>query len=175
LILPLAEELMSLSAEFEPALSNPLDRVERIAERRAWTLDRTSTDEVIMAVSGGWIDLSLSMNWRDDLESLLVAAAYELKVPDKKREDVSTLLSLINGQLIHGHFDFWATDGSILFRHALLLAGGAEANDAQCEAMIRLAVDTCQRYYPAIQFVIWAGHTPQQALDSALLETQGEA
>jgi hypothetical protein len=166
---------MSLSVAFEPILSNPLDRVERLAERREWTLDRPSNDELVMAVSGGWCGLSLSMNWRDDLESLLVASCYELKVPDKRREEVARLVGLINGQLVHGHFDFWEKDGTIVFRNSLLLSGGAEANDAQCEGMISFAVDTCQRYYPAVQFVIWAGHSASQALDSALLETHGEA
>jgi hypothetical protein len=166
---------MSLSAAYEPILSNPLDRVERLAERRAWTLDRPNTDEVVMAVGGGWCDLSLSMNWRDDLESLLVASSYELKVPEKRREEIARLVALINGQLVHGHFDFWEKDGTVVFRNSLLLSGGAEANDAQCEGLIALAVDTCQRYYPAVQFVIWAGHSASQALDSALLETHGEA
>ncbi len=166
---------MSLSASYEPILANPLDRVERLAERRSWTLDRPSSDELVMAVDGGWCALSLTMTWQDDVESLFVASAYELKVPEKRREEVARLMALINSQLIHGHFDFWDKDGTILFRNGLLLAGGAEANDAQCEGMIGLAVDTCQRYYPAIQFVIWAGHSAAQALDSALLETHGEA
>jgi hypothetical protein len=167
--------MMSLATGFEPILSNPLDRVERIAERRAWTLDRPSSDEIVMAVSGGWCGLNLNMTWRDDLESLFMHGAYELKVPEKRCEEVARLLALINAQQLHGHFDFWAADGTINYRNSLLLAGGAEANDGQCEELIRLAVDTCQRYYPAIQFVIWAGHSAQQALDSALLETHGEA
>jgi hypothetical protein len=100
---------------------------------------------------------------------------FELKVPEKRREEMVRLVVLINAQLVHGHFDFWEKQGTLIFRHTLLLAGAAEANDAQCEGLIRLAVDTCQRYYPAVQFVIWAGHGAEQALDSALLETQGEA
>jgi hypothetical protein len=62
-----------------------------------------------------------------------------------------------------------------VYRYALLLAGGAEANDAQCEAVIRIGVEASQRYYPAIQFVVWAGHSAEDALQSALLETMGEA
>ena len=57
----------------------------------------------------------------------------------------------------------------------LLLTGGAEANDAQCESLIRLAVETCERYFPAVQFVVWAGRNAGEALESSLLETVGEA
>mgnify|MGYP003528394130 CR=1 FL=1 len=154
---------------------NPLDRVEKLAESRRWPMDRTSDDEVVMVVQGGWCNLQLSLYWRDDLEALQFACTYDLKVPELRHTEVLRLLSLINAQLMHGHFDFWESESSIVFRGGLLLAGGAEANDAQCEGLIRLAVDNCQRYYPAIQFVIWAGHTAAQALDSALLETHGEA
>jgi hypothetical protein len=154
---------------------NPLDRVEKLAESRRWPMDRTSDDEVVMTISGGWCNLQLSLYWRDDLEALQFACSYDLKVPELRQLEVMRLLSLINAQLLHGHFDFWAADGTVNFRHSLILAGGAEANDAQCDVLIRAGVDACQRYYPAMQFVIWAGQSAETALSNALLETQGEA
>ena len=81
----------------------------------------------------------------------------------------------INEQLLVGHFDLWHLDGSLVFRNNLLLSGNAEANDAQCEALIRFAVDTCERYFPAVQFVVWAGQPAEQALESAMIDTWGEA
>jgi hypothetical protein len=154
---------------------NPLDQVERLAENNHWNVDRTNDCEVVMLVGGSWADLNLSFTWRDDLESLHFACVLDLKVPEKRRDEVARLLAIINSQLLHGHFDLWSVDGSIVFRYSLLLAGGAKANDAQCEAIIKIGVDAAQHYYPAIQFVIWAGHSAESALASAMLETQGEA
>ncbi len=154
---------------------NPLDRVEKLAESRRWPMDRTSEDEVVMTITGGWCNLQLSLYWRDDLEALQFACTYDLKVPEARQVEVLRLLSLINAQLLHGHFDFWSHEGTVNFRHSLILAGGAEANDAQCDALIRAGVDSCQRYYPAMQFVIWAGQSAETALENALLETHGEA
>lgn len=156
-------------------MPNPLDRVERLAESHHWTFDRSTPSEVVMRLDGGWSDLSFSMCWREDLETLQVAAAYDLKVPEPRREEVARLLAMINELQLHGHFDLWASDGTVIYRNSLLLAGGAEANDAQCEAMIRLALDACGRYFPALQFVIWAGRGAAEALESSLLETMGEA
>ena len=153
---------------------NPLDRVERLAESRCWHSDRTNDHEVLMLVGGSWADMNVSFTWRDDLESLHFACTLDLKVPDKRRAEVAKLLALINAQLVHGHYDLWA-DGAIVYRYALLLSGGAFANDAQCEEMIRIGVRTTHTYYPAIQFVIWAGHSAPDALKNALLETMGEA
>ena len=65
--------------------------------------------------------------------------------------------------------------GSLVFRNSLLLSGGAEANDAQCEALIRYAVETCERYFPAVQFVVWGGRSAEDALESSMIETMGEA
>ncbi len=154
--------------------ANPLDRVERLAETKAWNVDRTNDHEVVLMVGGGWADMNLSFTWHDDLESLHFACVLDLKVPEKRRDEVAKLLATVNSQLVHGHYDLWP-DGSIVFRYALVLAGGARVNDAQCEAIISLGLETTQTYYPAIQFVIWAGHTADEALKSALLETMGEA
>jgi hypothetical protein len=156
-------------------ISNPLDRVEKLAEAYHWAFDRTAQSEVTMRLAGGWSELSVSMCWRDDLETLHVAAAFDAKIPAPRRDETSRLMALINEQLLHGHFDLWHSDGSLVFRNSLLLTGGAEANDAQCEALIKLAVEACERYFPAVQFVVWAGRTAAEALESSLLETLGEA
>jgi hypothetical protein len=154
---------------------NPLDRVERLAEALRWSCDRTTQTEVTMLVEGGWSDLHVAMNWREDAETLHVAATFDVKAPPARRYEAARLVALINNQLLHGHFDLWENDGTLVMRNSLILAGGAEANDAQCEALIRLAVDNCQRYFPAFQFVVWAGRSAEEALQSSLFETMGEA
>ncbi len=165
---------MAASAATQREATNPLDRVERLAESKSWHLDRTNDHEVIMLVGGGWADLTLSFNWRDDLESLHFACTLDLKVPDKRRDEAIRLFNIVNAQLVHGHFDLWQ-NGTIIYRYALLLAGGAVANDEQCEAIIHMGVETMHTYYPAINFVIWAGQSADEALKNALLETMGEA
>ena len=163
-----------MSAFASQIVANPLDRVERLAEMREWNIARTHDDEVVMAIDGNTADLNLSITWRGDIEALLLAGLMDVKVPQKRRKEVSRLIALINARLICGHFDLWLHDGSIVFRNMLLLAG-AEASDGQCEAIVRIGIETCNRYYPAIQFVIWAGYSAEQALECALLETMGEA
>jgi len=88
---------------------------------------------------------------------------------------VKDLIQLINEQLWLGHFDLWPQEGVVMFRHALLLAGGAEASGRQCEAQLDAAMEACDRYYQAFQFVVWAGKSAREAMDSALFETAGEA
>ncbi|MBI2717506.1 MAG: YbjN domain-containing protein [Rhizobiales bacterium] len=166
---------MALNQAFDTDHPNPLDRVERLAERRRWSFDRTNPHEVTMLVEGAWSDLHVAMNWRDELETLHVACTFDAKVPQGRLAETARLVALVNSQLLHGHFDLWLADGSLVFRNSLLLTGGAEANDPQCEALIKLAVETCQRYFPAVQFVVWAGRNAENALASSLFETMGQA
>ncbi|NNF77562.1 MAG: hypothetical protein HKN05_05990, partial [Rhizobiales bacterium] len=130
---------------------------------------------VNMTVEGSWSDLHVCMNWRDDLESVHLAATFDLRVPANRREEISRLVSLINEQLFLGHFDLWRQDGALMFRNGMFLTGGAEILPEQCEALLVSALESCERYYPAFQFVLWAGETAEGAIQSALLETQGEA
>jgi hypothetical protein len=62
-----------------------------------------------------------------------------------------------------------------MFRHALVLTGGVTASGSQCEAVLGTALDSCERYFPAFQFVIWAGKSAREAMDSAMFETSGQA
>jgi hypothetical protein len=48
-------------------------------------------------------------------------------------------------------------------------------SDRQCEAAFGSALDTCERYYPAFQFVVWAGKTAREAMDAVMFETAGQA
>jgi hypothetical protein len=53
--------------------------------------------------------------------------------------------------------------------------GGTEASGKQCEALLATALDACERYFTAFQFVVWAGKTARESLDAAMFETSGEA
>lgn len=155
--------------------ANPLDLVEQVASIRNWVFDRSHEDELNLCVSGDWRDYQVSLNWRDDMAGLHMACALDIKVPKEKRHQIRHLLTLINEQLWSGHFDIWSDEGTLLFRNSLLLCGGATATPEQCEALLHLALEACERYFPAFQFVIWAGKTAEEAVAAAMFETQGRA
>jgi hypothetical protein len=154
---------------------HPLDVLERLAGLRHWIFDRAETDEMSVAVAGRFADYHVAFTWIEDVEALHVACAFDLKVQDRRRVEVLRLISAINEQLWVGHFDLWSSESVVMFRHSLLLTGGVEPTNAQCETMLRVSVEACERYFQAFQFVIWAGKSAKEALGTALFETQGEA
>ncbi|MGI9462734.1 MAG: YbjN domain-containing protein, partial [Aestuariivirgaceae bacterium] len=149
--------------------------VEELAASHNWFVERAADDEINMVVEGTWSDLHICLNWRDDIEGLHMACTFDLKVPEPRREEVRRVTALINEQLYFGHFDIWPSEGTLMFRNGLLLTGGAQASNAQYEALISLALETSERYFPVFQFVIWAGKSAEQAMELSLLETLGEA
>ncbi len=166
---------MSMSlADTSLALVNPIDVLEQIATAQNWPFDRSAEDELSLAVTGAWCDYDLSFTWRDDLNGLHLACAFDLKVKGDRMNDVHALLAKINEQLWLGHFDIWKDEGAVLFRHGLLL-GQADASPDQCEMLLSLAVEACERYYPAFQFVLWAGQSAEEAMSACMFETQGTA
>ena len=166
---------MSLIDFTEQPRVNPLDVVERVAATNGWSFERAGDEEITILVTGKWSDYQVSYTWMFDIEALHLACAFELKVPERCRPEVQLLISLINEQMWVGHFDLWIQDGLVMYRHALVLAGGVEATSRQCEALLGTALDACERYFPAFQFVVWAGKPAREALDAAMFETQGQA
>lgn len=166
---------MSLLTIEADRAAHPVDIIEHIAAINDWAFEREDADEISISVRGGWSDYHVSFNWMEGLESLHIAVAFDLRVPDMRRAEVKQLVALVNEQLWIGHFDMWSGEGVILFRNSHLLTGGADVSPLQCEALLRSATDACDRYYQAFQFVIWAGKSAKDALSDVLFETVGEA
>ena len=131
---------------------NPLEVVEHIATSHSCPFERTCEDELV-----------------------IVACAFELKAPERSNAEIEHLIPMINAQMWVGHFEFWPTDRLVVFRHTLVLSGGAQASGRQCEVLLSAALDAGEQYYSAFQFVAWASAGAREALEAAMFETAGEA
>ena len=63
----------------------------------------------------------------------------------------------------------------MIFRQSLLLAGGAEPTNQQVEVLLNSAIEACEVYFQAFQFVVWSGMDAKSAVEAVLFETVGEA
>jgi hypothetical protein len=81
---------------------------------------------------------------------------------------------MINEKLWLGHFDLCSEDLVPMFRHTMLMRGG-NASIEPLEDLVDIALNECERYFPAFQFVLWGGKSPREALNAAMLDPVGEA
>ena len=163
-----------MELEFERQ-SNPVDMIEYVAAHNDWAFERSGDDEIAMTVEGKWTDYHVSFSWMEEFEALHLGCAFDIKIPEQRMNEVTKLLAGINGQVLMGHFDVWRQEDVIIFRQSLLLAGGAEPTNRQVEVLLASALDTCETYYQAFQFVIWSGMDANRAMEAVLFETVGEA
>jgi len=154
--------------------TNPVDLLEQVASLNDWQFERIN-DEISMTVGGVWSDYDVSLSWMEEFEALHLACAFDLKITENRINEAVNLISQINEQLLIGHFDLWREDGAVMFRQTLLLNGGADPTSEQIECLLTSALEACERYYQAFQFVVWAGKSSKEALDAVLFETQGTA
>ena len=166
---------MSLLEGTIDSRNHPLAVVEDIASHNNWSFERSGEDEITIVSKGEYTDYQLSFTWMGEIDALHLACAFDMKIPPARRGEVQRLIAEINGQLWVGHFDLWTHTGMVMHRQALVLPGGLTASSAQCESMLSGAIHACERYFPAFQFVVWAGKSATEAMDAAMFDTSGEA
>jgi hypothetical protein len=76
---------MSLSELGRERWEHPVDIVERVAALNQWSFERSGEDEISIAISGGWTEYQASFTWLEDMESLHLGCAFDLRVPDPPR------------------------------------------------------------------------------------------
>lgn len=157
--------------------STPIDVLESWLAAHSWTHERIGDEEIVAAANGAWGQYELRGIWREDDNVLQFLAFPDIRVGDDHLARMYETLGLINEQLWLGHFEMWSGNGSLLFRHAILLDGLEDGGISldQAESLIDAAMGELDRFYPVFQFVLWGGKSPAEAIAAAMVETRGEA
>lgn len=159
---------------------NPLDIAELVIMDRDWVFDRPDDGELVAEVTGAWCNYRMWFTWqkesgKEDSGGLTLSCAFDNKFPKPSIAKIHSLLAMVNEKLWLGHFGLCSEDNSIVFRHSLLLRDGAGTTAEHLQELLDIAINECERFYPAFQSVIWGGKTPAEALEIALFETIAEA
>ncbi len=161
---------MALSEHLLEDDIHPIDIVETLAAHHDWDFDRIADDQIAMAVEGLWRTYSIRV-----VVTRPCVCTFELEPPEDRQPDLYALLNEINDQCWAGSFTFWPEQKLMVYRYGLVLAGGQIAGPDQIDRMIGAAVTSAERYYPALQLLIWGGKTPRQAIEVAIAEAYGRA
>lgn len=152
------------------ARENPLAVFERLFIAEHYEYERLGDNEVRVSLPGLWCHHDVSLSWDDETEQVRLHLVFDGRTPSGRSDDLCRLMSLINERLTVGHFDYWEKTGALVYRNAQSLRGGARLKTEQAQDLIALALDAAERGYPACQYVVWAGKSPEDALTSALVD-----
>jgi hypothetical protein len=166
---------MALSEQYLEEDIHPIDIVEHIAADHDWDFDRVGDDQIAMAVEGQWRTYSITLAWSGYDETLRMICTFELEPPEDKLPGLFQLMNEMNDQCWAGAFTYWAEQKLMVYRYGLVLAGGQTATPEQIDTMISAAVVSAERYYPAIQLMVWGNRTPREAMQVAIAEAYGRA
>jgi hypothetical protein len=166
---------MALSEQFLEEDIHPIDIVEHLAEHHDWDFDRIGDDQIAMAVEGQWRTYSITLAWSGYDETLRLVCTFEMEPPQEKLGGVYELLNMMNDQCWAGAFTYWANEKLMVYRYGLVLSGGQMASPEQIDKMITAAVLSAERYYPAIQLMVWGDRTAKDAMQVAIAEAYGRA
>ncbi|HSM52911.1 MAG TPA: YbjN domain-containing protein [Erythrobacter sp.] len=153
----------------------PVDMLAALFEARGWAFEVPSEDELAGEVQGSWAKYQVKAIWRGEDNVLQLLCLPDIRVSDDKRKQAYELLALVNEQMWLGHFDIWSNGNVLLYRHGALLGDEGLLSIDQAQALVETAIDECDRFYPAFQFVLWGDKSPRSALESALVDAAGEA
>ncbi|MEM6908663.1 MAG: YbjN domain-containing protein [Pseudomonadota bacterium] len=153
----------------------PVEMLVALFEARGWACETVSDEEMSGEVQGSWAKYQLRAIWRSADNVLQFLCLPDIRIADEKRQRAYELLSLINEQIWLGHFDIWSSGDVLLYRHGALLSDDGMLSIAQAQALVESAIDECDRFYPAFQFVLWGDKPPREALDAAMVDAAGEA
>lgn len=153
---------------------NPLDTIEEVCGNRDWAWERGEDDALILFSGNKWTDFRLAINYLPDSQALQLMLLFDPKVPETRQAEVLRLLALANSRNWLGHFDWWEEERAVMFRYGLPLRGAALA-PRQCEDVIDLALEACEMFFPALQYVLWSGLGSDEAMRLCQMQTVGEA
>lgn len=166
---------MSLSEHFSTDDLHPIDIVEHLAEHHEWDFDRVTDDQIAMAVVGQWRTYSITLAWSAQDETLRLICTFEMDPPAERLGHLYETLNATNDLCWAGAFAYWKAQKLMVWRYGLVLAGEQMASAEQIDTMIRAAVMSAERFYPAFQLVVWGNEEPEAAMNVAMTEAYGRA
>jgi hypothetical protein len=153
----------------------PVEMLASLFQARGWNFEKISKDEVAGEVQGSWAKYQIKAIWRSEDNVLQLLCLPDIRLLEDKLQHAYELVAMINEQIWLGHFDIWANGNILLYRHGALLSDEGLLSLQQAQTLVEIAVDECDRFYPAFQFVLWGDKSPIKALESALVDAVGEA
>ncbi len=156
-------------------LIDPIDQIEDIIFAYGLEVQRLDKNELLINLAGIWSKYELSFFFMEELSLIQLNNDLNISIPDDLVIGMQSMISIINENLNLGYFGYSTVKKCIYFRYNLFLKGIPEITTEQIEDLFDFVVFECDKYFPAFQIFLKKKSDPVYAINTALLETLGEA
>lgn len=153
---------------------NPISLIEEHAIDQDWSAERSNENELWAEIPGQWGNQRLWVAFHQESGFLQLNTYMSIKIPPRQRTSVGHTITLINERVWLGHFEIWSEEQVPVFRIVIPLRGG-KLHEEQLQDIMTSIHEETERFFPAIQWVVWGGKSPEEAIAAAIVETEGEA
>lgn len=154
---------------------HPIDIVQELAAHQAWDFNRIAEDQIAMAIEGAWRTYSITLDWSEIDETLRMICSFEMNPPADTLPALYETLNHANDKCWAGAFTYWSKQKLMAYRYGLVLTGGEIAGAHQINHLVRNAIASCEKFYPAFQLATWGNDDPAHAMRVAMDEAYGTA
>ena len=161
--------------DFSSHYVHPLTLVEDILKERGWPYEQIDAEGILCEIEGRWCAYRLYFIWREEEECFMTSCILDARVLDDQRQDTQQLISNFNPKMWMGHFELPQEEEYVSYRYTLPLRGSMGLAPEQLEDLLESTISECDRFYPALQFILWGGKSPEEAAFSAMIDIAGEA
>lgn len=153
---------------------NPIGLVEEYTISQDWNAERSGEYELVGELPSQWGTQRLWVVFHEGKDFLQFNCYLNLKIPSRQMAHAAQTMALMNERVWLGHFEVWGEEKVPVFRVVLPLREST-LGEAQLEDIMMSLLEETERFFPAIQWVVWGGKTPEEAIAAAIVETEGEA
>ncbi|GIX17645.1 MAG: hypothetical protein KatS3mg119_1831 [Rhodothalassiaceae bacterium] len=164
-----------LTADIEGTSGDPLELIEELALANDWSSSQTGDDELTLRVPGAYGELELKAVWRPEERVLQLVCLFYTGLARERLPAIYEALALANERLWLGHFECWSDEAALIFRHAVALESADGIGGEHLALLLQNAFEEVERFHPFFSFVADDGRAPLEALEAAMLETEGSA
>ena len=167
---------MSLTySEITNIVDSSLDLIEQCLNSAEWAAERGDDATLHCVAPTRWGECGGMFGYRDEPASIQFTLSAELRAPKSRHGAIAELVGLVNERMWLGHFEFWRNEGVVMFRHTLPMMDREQPEPGEIVAMLTAASEALERFLPTFNFVAWAGKSPEEAIETSMFETIGEA
>ena len=132
-------------------LGNPIDLVAKFVSRNHWYIFENNLNYVHAEIPGYWGIFDFLVNWKIKSEVMIINCYFDIILQKSSRNNkIENILTILNKNLVIGHFILEEQTGKIFLRYSLPLRGAGGATSEQIEDIIDIVIEQCEQAYPVL-------------------------